>query len=65
VLRYEQFAIDQGAGPISNQGSKDADLTVVCLAQTTIPPEFRSYPSKTASFDPVRLMESMACKWGF
>ena len=28
-------------------------------------PEFRSYPSKAASFDPVRLMESMACKWGF
>ena len=37
MFRHKEFAIDQGAGSISNQGGKNTDLTVVCLAQAPIP----------------------------
>lgn len=37
MLGHKQLAVDQGAGAISHQGSKDADLTVLLLTQATIP----------------------------
>jgi hypothetical protein len=37
MLGHKQLAIDQGAGAIPHQGSKDAHLAVLGLAQATIP----------------------------
>ncbi len=37
LLGDKEFAIDQRTGAITNDGCKDTDLTVLCLAQPAIP----------------------------